>query len=63
MKIKLLAVFGNPILHSKSPLMFNALLGDSGLYTRIRVQSGKDVAEAARHLNLAGANITAPFKE
>lgn len=63
MKSKLLAVFGNPILHSKSPLMFNALLGDSGLYTRIRVQSGKDVAEAARHLNLAGANITAPFKK
>jgi len=63
MKSKLLAVFGNPILHSKSPLMFNALLGDSGFYTRIRVQSGKYVAEAARHLNLAGANITAPFKE
>jgi len=63
MKSKLLAVFGNPILHSKSPLMFNALLGESGFYTRIRVQSGEDVAEAARHLNLAGANITAPFKE
>lgn len=63
MNRKLLAVFGNPILHSKSPLMFNALLGDAGFYTRICIQSGQDVAEATRLLNLSGANITAPFKE
>lgn len=63
MKSKLLAVFGNPILHSKSPLMFNALLSNGNFYTRIRVQSGEDAAEATRQLNLAGANITAPYKE
>lgn len=60
---KLLAVFGNPILHSKSPLMFNALLRDSGFYTRIRVNSGESLASAVRTLNIAGANVTAPFKE
>lgn len=63
MKSKLLAVLGNPILHSNSPLMFNALLTDKGFYARIRVQTGKDAAEATRLLHLTGANITAPFKE
>lgn len=60
---KLFAVFGNPILHSKSPQLFNALHEKRSYYTRIKVQSAADVAEAIRALNIQGANITAPFKE
>lgn len=59
----LFAVFGNPILHSKSPLMFNTLLNDAGFYTRIRVNSAADLADAVKTLKLSGANVTAPFKE
>lgn len=59
----LLAVFGCPILHSKSPLMFNSLLGGEDLYTRIRVNSSSDLVDAIKTLNLKGANVTAPFKE
>lgn len=60
---KQLAVFGNPVLHSRSPLMLNALLQEKGFYTRIRVNSGADLALAVRTLGLVGANVTAPFKE
>ncbi|MFP4557135.1 MAG: shikimate dehydrogenase family protein [Bacteroidales bacterium] len=62
----ILAVFGNPILHSKSPQLFNSAINKSGIqafYTRIRPQSAKDIIEIIRNLPLLGANITAPFKE
>ncbi|MDX9847972.1 MAG: shikimate dehydrogenase [Tenuifilaceae bacterium] len=63
---KLFAVFGNPILHSKSPQLYNAVFDEFGLnayYTRIRPQSASDVIDIVRTLPLGGANITAPFKE
>jgi shikimate dehydrogenase len=63
MNSKLYAVFGNPILHSKSPLMHNALLSNGDFYTRIHVQNALDLVDATKSLKLCGANITAPFKE
>ncbi len=58
------AVFGSPVLHSKSPQLFSPLL-DSGkeYYTRIRPQSAEDLIRIVRLLPIRGASITAPFKE
>jgi len=60
------AVFGKPILHSKSPQLFNSVFNEFGMdarYTRIRPQSASDIIDIIRSMPLAGANITAPFKE
>ena len=66
METTLFAVFGNPILHSKSPQLFNSVFNEVSMksyYTRIRPQSAADIIEIIRTMPLAGANITAPFKE
>ncbi|RPH32110.1 MAG: shikimate dehydrogenase [Bacteroidales bacterium] len=63
---KLFAVFGNPVLHSKSPQLFNSLFERFQIdahYTRIHVETGEEVIRAIRSLNIIGANITTPFKE
>ncbi len=63
---KLFAVFGNPILHSKSPQLFNAVFDEFGLdayYTRIRPQSANDIINIIRSIPMGGGNITAPYKE
>lgn len=60
------AVFGNPVLHSKSPQLYNSLFRHNGIdacYSRIWTQTGRDVCEIIRGGGLAGANITTPFKE
>lgn len=60
------AVFGNPILHSKSPQIFNSFFAASGkeaFYTRIRPLQCADIPTIIRSLAIAGANITTPFKE
>lgn len=64
--VKYFAVFGKPILHSRSPQLYNSLFiknNSNAFYTRVFVQSGKEVCEIIRILGLAGANITTPFKE
>lgn len=63
---KYYAVFGKPILHSRSPQLFNSVfekIGTEAFYTRIRALSGKDVIEIIKNLNISGANITTPFKK
>ncbi len=59
------AVFGNPVLHSKSPQLFSPLIDrqDDAFYTRIRPQSTEDLANIVRSLDIRGASITSPFKE
>ncbi len=59
----LYAVFGQPVLHSKSPQMFRPLLDTSDHYTRIRPVSAEDMIHFIQDLNIKGASITAPFKE
>lgn len=61
----LYVVFGNPILHSKSPFLFNSVFSELGMeafYTRIRPQSAADIVKLIRSMPIVGANITAPFK-
>ncbi|HUX54423.1 MAG TPA: hypothetical protein VMV56_08430 [Williamwhitmania sp.] len=60
------AVFGNPVLHSKSPQMFNHVFAKEkvdAFYTRVWLDDGHDVVDTMRQLGLSGANITSPFKE
>ena len=60
------AVFGNPVLHSRSPQIHNSLFvrdNINAFYTRIHAETGRAVCEIIRGLGLAGANVTTPFKE
>lgn len=57
------SVFGNPILHSKSPQLFAPFLQTGDVYTRIRPQSARDLVRIVRRLKIKGASITSPFKE
>ena len=60
------AVFGNPVLHSRSPQIYNSLFARDNIaafYTRIHAETGRAVCEIIRGLGLAGANVTTPFKE
>ncbi|CAM2919802.1 shikimate dehydrogenase [Helicobacter felis] len=70
MKEKFFGVFGNPIAHSKSPLLHNKAFGDfekelgfRGHYQAILLEEGSSLKATFLALNLSGANITAPFKE
>ncbi len=63
---KLLAVTGNPVLHSKSPLMFNRVfsLGNiNATYFRIAANSAAEAMFLFREAGLTGMNVTAPFKK
>lgn len=64
--MKLFAIFGDPVAHSRSPLMHNHVfrsLGFKGCYTRIRLQDGAKLRETFFNLGLSGANVTVPHKE
>ncbi|MGD2088452.1 MAG: shikimate kinase [Candidatus Aminicenantes bacterium] len=67
-KEKRLAVTGNPILHSKSPLMFNAVFQLQSKdkyysYTRLAASSAEEAIFLFKELRLTGMNVTAPFKK
>jgi len=63
-----LAVIGDPISHSLSPILHNHIMstvGIAGNYSRIRVQSQADlekVIDSLRSGDLHGISITAPWK-
>ena len=62
----LLGVAGLPVLHSKSPLMFEAIfktLKLKGSYIRLCAKNAEEIARIFRELKFNGMNITAPFKE
>lgn len=66
MNHKLFAIFGNPVSHSKSPLIHNGAfkhLGLKGCYARYELNDGKEFKNKFFSLSLSGANITIPFKE
>jgi len=60
------AIFGNPVSHSKSPLMHNLTfrgLNYDGCYSRYLLEDGKRLKEKFLELKLKGINITVPHKE
>jgi shikimate dehydrogenase len=61
-----LGIFGNPIEHSKSPLMQNSALkslGIDGFYDKYLLLDGSQIKKEFLNLGLIGANITVPHKE
>jgi len=64
---KILAVTGNPILHSRSPEIFRAAFEASGLdnyyYLRFASSRAEEIVQAMREATVYGFNVTSPFKE
>jgi 3-dehydroquinate dehydratase/shikimate dehydrogenase len=61
----LYGVVGNPVLHSRSPIMHNAgfaALSLDAAYLALEAADAADFVRVARALPLQGASITAPFK-
>lgn len=64
--MELFTIFGNPVSHSKSPLMHNLTfkgLNYNGCYTRYKLENGSKLKNAFLKLKIKGANITVPHKE
>lgn len=67
-KTRLLGVLGNPVSHTLSPVMQNALLqhlGINAVYLPFPCETAKlgDAIQGLRALGFVGANVTIPFKE
>lgn len=63
---QLFAVTGSPVLHSKSPLMFNRLFrlkGSNAVYFRLASATAGEAVALFKKLNLKGLNVTAPYKK
>lgn len=63
---QIFAIFGNPVSHSRSPLMHNMAfetLKYNGCYTRYLLEDGNLLKNKFISLGLSGANITVPHKE
>ena len=63
---EIFAIFGNPVSHSKSPLMHNLAfqgLGYNACYTRYLLHDGSKLKETFLKLGLKGVNVTVPHKE
>jgi len=63
---QLFALFGNPVSHSKSPLMHNLSfqgLGYDACYARYLLEDGTTLKETFLNLGLQGVNVTVPHKE
>ena len=66
MSKEIFAIFGNPVSHSKSPLMHNLAfqkLGYDACYTRYLLEDGSRLKETFFRLGVKGINITVPHKE
>jgi len=60
------AIFGNPVAHSKSPLMHNYFFKKEKLnhcYGRYLLENGENIIKKFKELKLNGANVTVPHKE
>jgi shikimate dehydrogenase len=64
--MKIFAIFGDPVSHSRSPLMHNSVfkaLHVKASYTRVHLKDGTKLKETFFNLKLSGANVTVPHKE
>lgn len=60
------AIYGNPVEHSKSPLMHNMVfkhLAYNAVYTRVHLLDGSQLKNDFFKRALSGANVTVPHKE
>lgn len=65
-ELKLYAVAGNPVLHSKHPGMFRhafAAAGMNAVYLRLAMRDAKEATDTIRELSIRGTNVTSPFEE
>jgi len=63
---EIFAIFGNPVSHSKSPLMHNLAfqgLNYDACYTRYLLEDGTTLKDTFFNLGLKGVNVTVPHKE
>ena len=63
---QLFSIFGDPVSHSRSPLMHNYVfkkLNYDACYTRTHLLDGTKLKETFFSLGLSGANVTVPHKE
>ena len=63
---QIFAVTGDPVLHSRSPGMFNKVFGKSNInaaYLRLAAKDPSEAVSVFRSLGMKGMNVTAPFKE
>ena len=59
-------IFGNPVVHSKSPQMHNAGFSHihfDGIYDKTHLEDGSTIKQIFLEKHLKGANITVPHKE
>ncbi|MCK9374326.1 MAG: shikimate dehydrogenase [Sulfuricurvum sp.] len=64
--MKIFTIFGDPIEHSRSPLMHNSVfkaLGVKACYTRSPLRDGSKLRDVFFAKALSGANVTVPHKE
>jgi len=65
-EVRLYAVAGNPVLHSRNPEMFRrafAAAGINAVYIRLAMRDAKEAADTIRQLDIRGTNVTSPFNE
>lgn len=63
---KLFSVAGNPILHSKSPDLFQGVfdsLSVNAAYVRLAASTASEALSLMTDMGIGGCNITSPFKE
>ena len=63
---KIFLIFGNPVKHSKSPLMHNYFFKKKKLpycYTKYLLEDGSKIIDKFKQLRINGANVTVPHKE
>jgi shikimate dehydrogenase len=64
---KIFAVAGNPILHSRSPEIFqaafSALSMNDHYYLRFASSRAQEITRAMKDIPVSGFNVTSPFKE
>ena len=64
--MEIFAIFGDPVSHSRSPIMHNCVFKNlhyKACYTRVHLKDGSKLKETFLNLKLSGANITVPHKE
>ena len=64
--MKNFTIYGNPVIHSKSPQMHNAgfrQIHFNGNYNKTLIEDGKDLKTNFINEKISGANITVPHKE